>query len=258
VVESIHTDYVAAGCELITTNTFRTSRYALERSDHLESWATWNRQAVGLARRAARDRAWVLGSVTTLEDCYRPDLVPDGLQLRLYHARQIDLLASMAVDGLLLETFNTLRELSVAFECARRHQLPVLASALLRDGSRLYDGTPLLQLVRWARRACPDALLVNCAVPAVLDAALLFLRHHLEVPLGAYANVGEPGGEMGFEFTHAYTINDYAAWAARWTNLGLRIIGGCCGTTPEYLQAVRKVVRRAEATPLQPLRAARL
>jgi len=53
VVESIHTDYVAAGCELITTNTFRTSRYALERSDHLESWATWNRQAVGLARRAA-------------------------------------------------------------------------------------------------------------------------------------------------------------------------------------------------------------
>ena len=79
-IRSIHADYVAAGCDLITTNTFRTSWYAMERSEYRDSWATWSRRAVTLARRAARYRAWVLGSVTTLEDCYRPDLVPDLLQ----------------------------------------------------------------------------------------------------------------------------------------------------------------------------------
>jgi homocysteine S-methyltransferase len=257
VVEAIHADYVAAGCQLITTNTFRTSLYALEKTAERYRWATWNRQAVTLARRAARDRAWVLGSVTTLEDCYRPDLVPDNLQLQRYHTRQIDLLASLEVDGLLLETFNTLRELSVAFSCARRHDLPVLASALLRDAAHVYDGTPIQKLVRWAQRARPDVLLVNCATSETLDGALSLLRRQLDLPLGVYANVGQPGGEMGFEFTHAYTPRDYALWAARWAMLELRIIGGCCGTTPTYLQAVGKAVRRAAATSSPPLRAAR-
>jgi S-methylmethionine-dependent homocysteine/selenocysteine methylase len=252
VVEAIHAGYVAAGCDLITTNTFRTSRYALERSARGDSWPTWNRQAVRLARRAAGDRAWVLGSVTTLEDCYRPDLVPDQLRLQRYHARQIDLLARLPVDGLLLETFNTLRELSTAFACARRHDLPVLVSALLRDGGHLYDGTPILKLVDWARRAHPDALLVNCAAPEVLDAAVQYLLRHLELPLGAYANVGEPGGEMGFAVTHAYSPAVYAAWSVRWVNLGLQIIGGCCGTTPAYMQVVAGAVRRAAATPSPP------
>lgn len=236
VVLGIHRDYVSAGCQLITTNTFRTSRYAMEKAGQAAVWEAWNRQAVSLARRAAGELAWVLGSVTTLEDCYRPDLVPDLFTLRRYHRAQIDVLARLGVDGLLLETFNTLRELDVAYREARRHPLPVFASVVLRDESHLYDGTELSYLVAWARRSRPDVLCLNCAPPEVIHGALLRLRRQLDLPLGAYANVGRPGGEMGFEFTHASTPVEYDEWLQRWTRLGLRIVGGCCGTSPDYFR----------------------
>ncbi len=239
VVEQIHRDYVRAGCELITTNTFRTSLYTMERAGLTEAWQAWNRQAVRLARRAAGHDAWVLGSVSTLEDCYRPDLVPDAFTVRSYHRAQIDLLVELGVDGLLLETFNSLRELDAAYKEARRHLLPVLASVVLRDESHLYDGMDVSHLADWARRARPDVLCVNCAPPSILDVALLRLRRQLDLPLGAYANVGRPGGEMGFEFTHACTPVEYGVWLARWARLGVKIVGGCCGTTPAYVASVR-------------------
>jgi S-methylmethionine-dependent homocysteine/selenocysteine methylase len=238
VVAQIHADYVAAGCELITTNTFRTTLYAMERAGRLGDWGPWNRQAIALARWAAGARAFVLGSVTSLEDCYRPDLVPKPQVLRYYHARQVDLLVALEVDGILLETFNTVRELDAAFVATRSCELPVLASVVLKDGATLYDGAPLRHLADWARAARPDVLLVNCAAPEVLDAALRYLRDHVDLPLGAYANVGKAGGEMGFDFTHACSPEQYARWAARWVEMGVRVIGGCCGTTPEYLRAL--------------------
>ena len=244
IVESIHRDYVSAGCHLVSTNTFRTSWYLMERHNP-DAWETWNRRAVQLARRAAGDRAWVLGSVTTLEDCYRPDLVPEALELHRYHRRQVDLLVELGVDGLLLETFNTLRELDAAFDAAARHDLPVLASVVLRDAAHLYDRTPLAGLIQWARRARPDVLCVNCASPETLDGAVRWLREYLDVPVGAYANVGRSGGEMGFVFTRAYSPGDYARWCVRWTRLGVRVIGGCCGTTPDHMRAAASAVRHA-------------
>ena len=239
VVRTIHTDYVAAGAQLVTTNTFRTTHYAMKDTPHRAEWERWNRQAVNLARQAAGESAWVLGSVTTLEDCYRPDLVPAPQVLESHHRRQVDLLASLEIDGLLLETFNTLRELDTAYTAARAHPLPVLVAVVLRDGETLYDGTPLRELVAWVEDSKPDVLLVNCAAPPIVDAGLRYLKRYLDIPLGAYANVGRPGGEMGFEFTHAYTPADYVLWARRWVDLGVRALGGCCGTTPDYIRALR-------------------
>lgn len=241
IVQQIHADYVSAGADLITANTFRTTWYTMRDTPVCNQWDTWNRQAIQLARRAARDRAWVLGSVSTLEDCYRPDLVPDYAKCRYYHGRQIDLLARLRVDGLLLETFNTLRELDIAYTAARKHTLPVLTSIVLRDGATLYDGTPLGRIARWVQRNEPDAFILNCASPEITDRALHFLTERLDIPLGAYANVGMPGGEMGFEFTPAYTVDRYAQWVRRWFELGVKIVGGCCGTTPAYIRRISRL-----------------
>ena len=238
IVQQIHADYVSAGADLITTNTFRTSWYAMKRTTFCDQWETWNRQAVRLARRAAGDRAWVLGSVTTLEDCYRPDLVPDYSKCRHAHTRQIDLLTRLGVDGILLETFNTLRELDIAYTAARKHDRPVITSVVLKDGASLYDGTPLGEVVRWAERNQPDVFMLNCASPETTDQALHFLAKRLDLPLGAYANVGQPGGEMGFEFTHAYSVDNYTQWVLRWLLLGIRVVGGCCGTSPAYIRSI--------------------
>lgn len=236
VVEAIHKDYLAAGCRLITTNTFRTSSYAMERFGRGDRWQLWNIAAVQLARKAAGDRAWVLGSVTALEDCYRPDLVPEDAVLKRYHREQIALLAESGVDAILLETFNSLRELDCAYRLARQYDLPVFASVVLSDAEHLYDGSPLTDLVIWIHNARPDVFLLNCTSPEISDRALRRLLVSTDQKLGVYGNVGHSGGEMGFEFTHAYSTADYAQWLSRWSTLGMRVIGGCCGTTPEYMR----------------------
>jgi S-methylmethionine-dependent homocysteine/selenocysteine methylase len=249
IVYQIHADHVSAGAELITTNTFRTSLYAMERSPFRAEWEQWNAQAIRLARRAAGERAWILGSVTTLEDCYRPDLVPGHTTLAYYHRQQIDLLAGLQVDGILLETFNTLRELDAAYFTARRHRVPVLASVVLNDGAHLYDGTPLSEVAHWTEQAKPDVLAINCTSPEATDGALRYLREAIDLPLGAYANVGRPGGEMGFEFTHAYSAAKYARWATRWARMGVQLLGGCCGATPDYIRALAQSVRMLDPKP---------
>lgn len=236
VVEAIHRDYVRAGCRLITTNTFRTSSYAMERCGRRDRWLIWNTAAVQLARKAAGDRAWVLGSVTTLEDCYRPDLVPEDAVLKRHHREQIALLAKSGVDAILLETFNSLRELDCAYRLARQYDLPVFASVVLSDAEHLYDGSPISDLVIWIHKCRPDVFLLNCTSPEISDKALRTLLVSTDQRLGVYGNVGHSGGEMGFEFTHAYSTADYAQWLSRWSTLGMRVIGGCCGTTPEYMR----------------------
>jgi S-methylmethionine-dependent homocysteine/selenocysteine methylase len=242
-VEQIHRDYIRAGCRLISTNTFRTTLYAMERAGKREAWFQWNQRAVDIAKSAAGNDAWVLGSVSTLEDCYRPDLAPrTDVQLK-YHNAQIDHLVKNGVDGLLLETFNTVEELDSAFEAASRHSVPVLTSVVLKAGDQLYDGTPLAAYARWCKKRKPDAVCLNCASPEILDHGLRILKDAVDLPLGAYANVGKPGGEMGFEFTHTCSPVEYSVWIKRWADMGIRIVGGCCGTTPEYLQAAATVLQ---------------
>jgi homocysteine S-methyltransferase len=242
-VEQIHRDYVRAGCRLISTNTFRTTLYTMEKSGKREAWFQWNQRAVEIAKSAAGNSAWVLGSVSTLEDCYRPDLAPPkGIQ-RKYHRAQIDHLVKNGVDGLLLETFNTLEELDSAFEAASKHSLPILTSVVMKSGDQLYDGSPLVGYAHWAQDRKPDAVCLNCATPEILDHGIRVLQQTIDVPLGVYANVGKPGGEMGFEFTHAYSPVDYSVWIQRWADMGIRVIGGCCGTTPEYLRVAATVLQ---------------
>jgi homocysteine S-methyltransferase len=242
-VEQIHRDYVRAGCRLISTNTFRTTLYTMEKAGKREAWFQWNQRAVELAMSAAGSDAWVLGSVSTLEDCYQPELKPPkDVQLK-YHKAQIDHLVQHGVDGLLLETFSTLEELDSAFEAASEHSVPVLVSVVLKTGDQLYDGSSLAGYAQWAKQRKPDAVCLNCATPEVLDHGLRLLQQAIDMPLGVYANVGKPGGEMGFEFTHAYSPVDYSAWIKRWADMGVRILGGCCGTTPEYLQAAATTLK---------------
>jgi len=242
-VEQIHRDYIRAGCRLITTNTFRTTLYSMEKAGKREAWSQWNQRAVEIAKSAAGNSAWVLGSVSTLEDCYRPELTPSNDIQRKYHKAQIDHLVKNGVDGFLLETFNTLEELNSAFEAASKHDIPVITSVVLKTGDQLYDGSPLVGYAHWAQDRRPDAVCLNCATPEVLDHGLRILKNSVDLPLGVYANVGKPGGEMGFEFTHACSPMEYSVWIKRWADMGVRIVGGCCGTSPEFLQIVATVLK---------------
>ena len=244
-VEEIHREYIAAGADIITTNTFRTTRRTFLHADMPDGSAELTQRAVELAQRARetahRPDVIIAGSIAPLEDCYRPDLVPPDDDLRNEHAELAARLASAGVDLFLVETMNTIREAYAACEAARATGREVIVSFICDREGNLYSGEPLPYAIRTIAALGPSAFSINCVSPRFLRPAINIARATTSLPLGVYANVGIPENERrGWQFTHDIGPADYATYASDWLHDGVEIIGGCCGTTPEYIIALRQ------------------
>ncbi len=245
-VERIHADYADAGAEVLTADTFRTQRRALARGGAGERDAELTALAVALARSAAdaaSRRVYVVGSAPTLEDCYRPDLVPDDDDLAREHAAHAANLAAAGVDGILVETMNTAREAAAAAAAARDTGLPLLVSFICDVAAKLLSGETLEQGVRAVIGARPDALLVNCLPPSHVGACLPVLRDS-GLPFGVYANLGAPSYDPGAARTEDCTPDEFAEHAHAWIEAGASLVGGCCGTTPDHIRSLRERLSR--------------
>ena len=251
IVWTIHGDEVAAGADILTANTFRTHARSLARGGVGERAAELSALAVRLAHQAAATpgrEVFVAGSLSPLEDCYRPDLVPDDAALAREHGAQARFLADAGVDLLLAETHNTVREAVAAARAARETGLPFVVSMVTDGSGRLLSGEPLSGAAEALLPIEPDALGINC-VPAVklagdlaaLTAAAPGRR------LAAYGNLGLPAEGPGWKFTDELEPEDYAREAERWLGLGARIVGGCCGTTPAHTRALRALLNARPA-----------
>jgi S-methylmethionine-dependent homocysteine/selenocysteine methylase len=250
-VLAIHRDHVAAGADLLTTNTFRTTRRALAAAGIEVEPREVVALATGLARRAAgeaRRPVFVLGSMAPLADCYRPDLAPSPADMANEHSELASHLVEGGVDALLLETMNTEREALAALTAARATGLPVLASFVANEEGRLFDGTLLAPFVAALRQAGADALLVNCTPVAITDRVLPELAALAgPTPFGAYANIGYPHPGDGFAPGSEPGPSEFAAHAAGWVAAGASIVGGCCGTRPEHIAAIHARLRKGAA-----------
>jgi len=241
-VLAIHRDEADRGAEILTANTFRTHRRTLAKAGLEARSAELTRTAVSLARQAARGAGhavFVAGSLSPLEDCYRPDLVPAGEAIEREHALQAESLAAAGVDCILVETQNTVRELAAAARWARATGLPVIASMITDGLGRLLSGEPIEEAVLSLASLRLEALSINCVPARRLAADLSRLaRAAPGVPLAAYGNLGPPTGEDRTVFTEPVSPEDYAALAREWLAIGARIVGGCCGTNAAYTAAV--------------------
>jgi S-methylmethionine-dependent homocysteine/selenocysteine methylase len=259
-VQAVHADYVAAGAEVLTANTFRTQRRVLARAGIGGRARELSALAVGLARRAAAARAgrvFVVGSAPPLEDCYEPERVPEAGALAVEHAEHAENLAAAGVDAILVETMNTIREAVAAARAARAVGLPCLVSFVCQAapqlhgeppasgalaGSRaatLLGGEPLADALAAAASEGADAVLVNCLPIASAVACLPALRA-AGPPWGVYANLGAPGIDAG-PWSHEHCAPaEFAERAAAWLAAGARITGGCCGTGPAHIEAIAR------------------
>jgi S-methylmethionine-dependent homocysteine/selenocysteine methylase len=241
-VSAIHKDEVAAGAEILTANTFRTHRRTLAKGGLGSRSRELTLLAVRLAREAAEGagrEVFVAGSLSPLEDCYRPDLVPDDAALESEHRDQAESLAAAGVDAILLETHNTVRELVAAARAAKATGLPYIASMVTDGAGRLLSGEPIEDAVRALERFDPDALSINCVPAARLSADLARLAAAApDRPLGAYGNLGLPADDFGWSFTEELSPETYADHARGWVAVGARLVGGCCGTTPAHTAAL--------------------
>jgi S-methylmethionine-dependent homocysteine/selenocysteine methylase len=252
VLASIHRDYAAAGATVHTAATFRTTRRAAG-----ERWRELAVRAVAIARAAVPPGHRVAGSIAPLEDCYRPDLSPPAP--RPEHRALAEALAEAGVDLLLCETFAHPGEALVAVEEAVRTGLPTWASFTAGPSAELLTPEELTEAARRAVGAGAQAVLVNC-VPASRTAELVARLAHLGVPVGAYANAGAPAEGMGWVDAPPGALGDgdmparaaersaaasaYAERARTWLAAGATIVGGCCGTSPAHVAALRRIVTK--------------
>ena len=240
-VRRLHRDYAAAGAEVLTALTFRVAPYSLRRHGLEDRAAELATAAVRLAREGAEEagrKVFVLASMTTLEDCYRPDLVPDDEALLKEHAATAELLAAAGADGLLLETFNTVREAMAALDAAAATRLPVIVSFACREGGRLLSGDEVG--VAAAAVSLPEvaAVGINCTAVKDVMPALAALGEATHLPLAAYANNGYFAADAPHLAAEPLTPERYAQCALAWLAAGARLLGGCCGTSPEHVAAV--------------------
>jgi methionine synthase I (cobalamin-dependent) len=245
-VWTIHGDEAAAGADILTSNTFRTHGRTLGRAGLASRAEELTVLAVRLAHQAASvpgREIFVAGSLSPLEDCYRPDLVPDTKALASEHGSQARILAEAGVDLVLAETHNSIREAAAALLAAKAAGVPVVVSLVTDGEGRLLSGEPIGKAAEALLPLEPDALGVNCVPSARLAADLAVLAAVSGgTPLCAYGNLGLPAEGPGWTFTEKMAPGAFAEEASRWIDLGARIIGGCCGTTPAHTQALRRLL----------------
>jgi S-methylmethionine-dependent homocysteine/selenocysteine methylase len=250
-VWTVHADEVSAGADIITTNTFRTHARSLGKAGLEERAAELSVMAVRLAHQAASTpgrEVFVAGSLSPLEDCYRPDLVPGEDALEREHAAQATLLAEAGVDLLLAETHNTIREAVAVTRAAKATGLPVLISLVTDGAGRLLSGERIEEAAAALDPLAPDALGINCVPAARLEGDLVRLAGAVPGrPLLAYGNLGLPAEGAGWTFSEELEPGAYSDLVTRWLAAGARIVGGCCGTTPAHTGGLRALLDAAAA-----------
>ena len=219
----VHRDYVRAGAQVVTANTFRTNpRKAGDR------WREWTALALQIARQSGGQA--IAGSMAPVEDCYRPDLRPPPDVAFREHREMAHELAK-GCDLLLVETVAAADEGLAATKAALETDKPVWVSAMVMPDGRMRSGDDLDAFFESARRLGARATLVNCVPCDGVDLAIGRID-------GAYAHMGEVDPGSGWPATPVLTPAEYAARAARWR---VAIAGGCCGTTPDHIRALARL-----------------
>jgi methionine synthase I (cobalamin-dependent)/5,10-methylenetetrahydrofolate reductase len=246
-VKKIHREYLEAGSEVIQTNTFGANRYKLAGHELDNKVKEINRRGVELAREAAAgvaEKIWVAGDVGPLGVRLAPFGRVQPEQARGAFAEQIRELAEAGADLIILETFSDLYEIGEALSAARQVcSLPVVASlTFTRDDRTLLGDTPA-RVARTLAESGADLIGVNCSGgPAQIFRILKQMRQ--AVPGGRFSampNAGWPeqvGGRIMYPSNSSY-FGDYAL---AFCEAGASLVGGCCGTTPEHIAAMRRAL----------------
>ena len=246
ILQQIHEDYLRAGADIITTNTFRTHRRALAPSGNADRALELTRRAVDIARAAITNVPsdkphFIAGSISTLEDCYRPDLVPPDDELRAEHSERIHHLVECGVDLILIETINTIREAVIIAKLAAITGIPVVVSFVCDREGKLISGETVTDAANQLLPLGISVIGVNCGPTPNLAKPLLELQNICGkgFPLIAYGNIGYADERVGWVNTDSENPKAYCEHASHWP---AKIIGGCCGTTPQHISMLKSSI----------------
>src|SRR5437588_4282220 len=249
VVQSIHADYIAAGADCIETNTFGANRFKLAVHGLEKQVREINRRGAALARdvreSSGRD-VFVLGSIGPLGKYLAPLGTVTRDEALAAFREQAEALLEGGVDGFIVETFSDLEEVALAVAAIRAiTDVPIIAQMAFTDDGVTFTGRPAAEVARALRGLPVQALGANCSVGSSTLYEVLEQMHAEAggLPLCIQPNAGLPS-RIGERLIYLSSPGYMAEYAERMVNAGARLVGGCCGTTPQHTAAMRETLDR--------------
>ena len=243
-VGEVHQEYIRAGADVIETNTFGANRMKLGSFGLGDKLHAINLEGARIARGAAQDRAYVAGSIGPLGVRIEPWGKTGVDEARDAFEEQARALAEGGVDLFILETFRDLNEIGAAIDAVRRvSDRPIVAQMTTEEDGNTLDGTPPERFAPELERRGATIIGVNCAVgPAPMLDTIERMAAVTKLKLSAQPNAGRPRDVEGRNL-YLCSPEYMASYARRFILHNVRIVGGCCGTTPEHIRQIKTAVR---------------
>jgi methionine synthase I (cobalamin-dependent) len=255
-VAKVHEDFLRAGAQVIETNTFGANSLRLDKYGLSSRTRELNAAGVRVARAAAGSQAYVAGAIGPsgyfLGEAGQPGETgsDDRAKVKRVFFEQAEALLEAGVDALLVETISQTPELRVAVEAsveASAGRVPVIASVSLDENGRMAEGTTPEEIARLAREWGADVVGVNCSDGPMGVLAAVTKMVPVGLPVLASPNAGRPR-RVDERMVYVTTPEYFGVYARRMIRVGVRLVGGCCGTTPEHVRRIAAASRMAGAT----------
>ena len=235
-------EYVAAGSDIIYAPTFSANRHTLQREGLADQVSDLNRRLVALSRQAAGGKALVAGDMTTTGVPLEPNGPMEYNRLHEIYREQAAALAEGGADLIVIETMLGIDETAVALEAAREVcDLPVLCSLTVQSDGSAYFGGNCVDAVEELQELGASAAGVNCSCgPEQLVSLVRNMKAVARIPLLVKPNAGMPAISDDGEAVYPMTATEFAAHMQVLIEAGAHLIGGCCGTTPEFIAEMKR------------------
>jgi homocysteine S-methyltransferase len=247
-VAEVHQDYVRAGADVVETNTFGANRIKLRAFGLGDRVREINVEGARLARKAARDQAYVAGAIGPLGVRIEPWGKMGTDEAQGHFREQAEALAAGGVDLFILETFRDVNEIGAAIAAVRSvSSKPIVAQMTIEDDGNSLDGTPPEQFAPELERRGADVIGVNCSIgPAHMLETVERIAAVTRARLSAQPNAGRPRDIEGRNI-YLSSPEYMASYARRFAQQGVRLVGGCCGTTPEHIRQMKAAIKQLAA-----------
>jgi len=244
-VHKIHLDYINAGADYITTNTFRATPRAYQKinsTNYIKKSKQSFNNAIQIAESVSNNKYPIIGSIAPLEECYNPNLFPNN-SIALSEFQQLGLWFSNSnIDILLLETMNSIIETDIAITALKPFKLPLWVSFVLKDNEHLLSGDKLIDALNLLKKKHVDTVLLNCNSIKRTYQSMNIISENWIGSWGIYPNLGIGEPSIDGRITKYSSMDDFTALIIEAINIGANILGACCGSSPKHIKQIRSLL----------------
>lgn len=240
VIQDIHAEYISAGCDIITSNTFRTNPIAFDKSPLKYDYENLVKQSIDISKKVA-DKYNVLlaGSNAPAEDCYTSKRTVSKIQLEYNHHKHIELLYQSGADFILNETQSHMDEIEIICEYCSNKNIPFVISLLLTEELKILSGETAYEVIQFIKSFSPLLISVNCINNSVFSKFLNDIE--LNYSWGFYLNCCK-GSYTNDELFCDIDENSYVDIVKSSLSFNPKLIGACCGSSPKHILKIKNLL----------------